>query len=67
MNNKFENENEEEKLFKKRLLDRTPHKNTGPDLCLSTYIKTLVYIFIYVFLSLKQGSKNISVLLFQKI
>ena len=32
MNNKFENENEEdEKLFKKSLLDRTLHKNTGPN------------------------------------
>ena len=46
MNNKFENVNEEEKLFKKRLLDRTLPKNTGLDLCLSIYIKTLVYIFI---------------------
>ena len=37
MNNKFENENEEEKLFKKRLLDRTLQKNTGPNL-VSLYI-----------------------------
>ena len=36
MNNKFENENEEEKFFKKSpLLDRTLHKNTGPNLCFS--------------------------------
>ena len=34
----FKNENEEEKLFKKRILDRTLHKNTGSDLCLSRYI-----------------------------
>ena len=41
MNNTFENENEEEKLFKKRLLDRTLHKNTGPNLHFSTYTKAL--------------------------
>ena len=35
MINKFENENEEEKLFKKRLLDRTLHWNTRPNLCFS--------------------------------
>jgi len=46
MNNKFEIENEEEKLFKKRLLDRTLHENTGLNLCFSLYIRTLAFIFI---------------------
>ena len=47
MNNKFENENEEQKLFKKSpLLDRTLHKNTGPNLCFSLYIKSLVFVYI---------------------
>ena len=58
MINKFENENEEEKLFKqKRILDRTLHENTGPNLCFSLYtrendlslllyIKSLVFVFI---------------------
>ena len=47
MINKFENENEKEKLFKqKRFLDRTLHENTGPKLCFSLYIKSLVFVFI---------------------
>ena len=46
MNNKFENENEEEKLFKKSLLDRTLHKNTGLNLCFSVDIKSLVFVYI---------------------
>ena len=37
MISKFENKNEEEKLFKKRLLDRTLHENTGSNLCFSIY------------------------------
>ena len=52
MNNKFENENEEENTLKKRLLDRTVYKNTGPNLCLSIHIKSLVClvsVFIYKF------------------
>ena len=46
MNNKFENENEEEKLFKKSLLDRTLHENIGPNLCFSLFIKSLVFFDI---------------------
>ena len=48
MINKFENENEKEKLFKqKRFLDRTLHENTGPNLCFSLYyIKSLVFVFL---------------------
>ena len=46
MNNKFENENEEEKLFKKGLLDRTLHQKTGPNLSFSLCIKSL-YSFSY--------------------
>ena len=47
MNNKFENENEEEKLFKLRLIvDRTLYENTGPNLCFSLYIKSLVFFSI---------------------
>ena len=47
MINKFENENEKEKLFKqKRFLDRTLHDQTGPNLCFSLYIKSLVFVFI---------------------
>ena len=41
MNNKFENENEEEKLFKKCLLDRTLHKNTESNFYFSIYTKAL--------------------------
>ena len=41
-----ENENEEETLFKKRLLDRTLHENTKLNLCFSPYIKSLVFVFI---------------------
>ena len=44
MINKFENENEEEKLFKKRLLDRTLHENTGPNLCFSIYISVVILV-----------------------
>ena len=40
MKNKFESKNEEEKLFKKRLLDRTLYENTEPNLCFSVYIKS---------------------------
>ena len=40
MNNKFEIENGNEKLFKKCLLDRTLHKNTGLNLCFSLYIRS---------------------------
>ena len=48
MNNKFENENEEEKLFKKPFLDRTLHENTGPNLCFSIpYISKALYSFSY--------------------
>ena len=48
MNNKFENENEEEKPFKKYLLDRTLHENTGPNLCFSiSYIAKTLYSFSY--------------------
>ena len=43
MTNKFENEHDEEKLFKKRLLDRTLHDNSGPNLCFSLYMKILVF------------------------
>ena len=46
MNNEFENENEEEKPFNKRLLDRALHENTKPNLCFSVYIKNLVFVFI---------------------
>ena len=46
MNNELENEIEEEKLFKKRLLDRTLYVNTGPNLRFSIYIKSLVFVFI---------------------
>ena len=46
MNNKFENENKDEKLFKKRLLVRTFHENTRPNFCFSKYIKSLVFFFI---------------------
>ena len=47
MINKFENENEKEKLFKqKRFLDRTLHDHTGPNLCFSLFIKSLVFVFI---------------------
>ena len=47
MNNKFKSENEEEKLFKKRLRDRTLHKNTGPNLYISIYdIKSLVFVLM---------------------
>ena len=43
MINKFENENEKEKLFKqKRLIDRTLHENTGPNLFLSIYQKPCI-------------------------
>ena len=41
-----ENENEEETLFKKRLLDRTLHENTKLNLCFFPYIKSLVFVFI---------------------
>ena len=53
MNNKFEIENENEKLFKKHLLNRTLHENTGLNLCFSLYIiwKPL-YSFSYKKLSL---------------
>ena len=47
MNNKFENENEEEKLCKKGLLVRTLHRKTGPNLSFSLCIKSLVFIFIF--------------------
>ena len=48
MNNKFENENEEEKLFKKPFIDRTLHENTGPNLCFSiSYISKALYSFSY--------------------
>ena len=57
MNNKFENEIEEEKLLKKRLLDR---------ISVSLYITKALYLFLYKF-SLKLSRRNISVLLFQKI
>ena len=46
MNDKFENKNEEEKLFKKSLLDRALHANTGPNLCFSIDIKSLVFVYI---------------------
>ena len=49
---KFENENEEEKLFKKRLLDRTLHENTGSNRCFSLYISKALYSFSYKKLSL---------------
>ena len=47
-NNAFENEKVEKK--KKTLEgfpDRTPHKNTGLNLCLPLYIKSLLSFFIY--------------------
>ena len=44
MNNKFEIENENEKLFKKCLLNRTLHQNTGLNLCFSLYI--IVFVFV---------------------
>ena len=46
MSNRFENENEEEQLFKMRLLDRTLHENTGRNLCFSLYSKNLVFVLI---------------------
>ena len=45
MNNKFENENEEEKLFKKSLLDRTLEHWTEP-LFLSIYQKPCIRLHI---------------------
>ena len=58
MNNKFENKNEEEKLFKKSpLLDRTLHKNTGPNLCFSIiYQKPCIRLHIsFLIIYLKLG------------
>ena len=45
MNNTFENENEEKTL--KRLHVRALHRNTGLNLVLSIYAKSLVSVFIY--------------------
>ena len=53
MINKFENENEKEKLFKqKRFLDRTLHENTGPNLCFSLHIKSLVWLYSFSYKNL---------------
>ena len=47
MNNKFENEKSQRKNPKGPLWhDRTLHKNTGLNLCLSIYIKSLVFVFV---------------------
>ena len=47
MNNKFENEKLQRKNPKGPLWhDRTLHKNTGLNLCLSIYIKSLVSVFV---------------------
>ena len=66
MNNKFENENEEEKLFKKSLLDRI---RTVDRISVSLYISKALYSFAckFSFHYLKLGWRNIYVLLFQKI
>ena len=66
MNNKFENENGKEKLFKKRLLDRTLQKNTGLNFCLSLYQKPCIRFHVNFLIIKKLGLRNISVLLFQK-
>ena len=59
MNNKFENENEEEKLFKKPFIDRTLHENTGPNLCFSiSYTSKALYSFSYKNLSLFKAKLN---------
>lgn len=46
-NNAFENEKVEKKKTLERFPDRTPHKNTGLNLCLPLYIKSLLSFFIY--------------------
>ena len=48
MNNKFENENEEEKLFKKSLLDRTLEQVLDRT-SVSLYISKASYSFTYKF------------------
>ena len=58
MNNKFENENEEEKLFKKPFLDRTLHENTGPNLCFSiSYISQGLQILLMSGVSVTSASQ----------
>ena len=49
MNNKFEKENEEEKLSKKCLLDRTLHKNTQTGSLPYPYISKALYWFSFKF------------------
>ena len=61
MNNKFENENGKEKLFKKRLLDRTPKKNTGLNFCLSLYQKPCNHICDMFFRSKSMAPTNFKV------
>ena len=60
MNNRFENENGKEKLFKKRLLDRTLQKNTGLNFCLSLYQKPCIRFHVNFLIIKKLGffSKN---------
>ena len=59
MNTKFENENEEEKLKKKRLVNRILHKYTGLNLCLSLYQKPCIRFHIS-FLIIKARLKKYS-------
>ena len=48
-----ENENKEETLFKKRLLDRTLHENTRPNLFLSLYQKPCICFHVKTYHYLK--------------
>ena len=71
MNNKFENEKVQRKNSKgPPWYDRTLLENTGLNLCLSIYIKSLVSVFIYTVylccLLIKTGWRNISSFLLQK-
>ena len=62
-----ENENKEETLFKRCLLDRTLHENTGPNLCFSLkYQKPCICFHIKTYHYLKLSWRNISVRPFQK-
>ena len=56
------------KLFKKLLLDRTLHENTGLNLCFSLYIRShCIRFHIKNYHYLKLSWRNISALPFQKI
>ena len=66
MNNKFENKNEKEKLFKKPLLDRTLQKNTGLNFCLSLYQKPCIRFHVNFLIIKKLPAEEIFLSFFPK-